>query len=212
MTFRRRRSNPPTFFFILAGIWIIWHEHDERQKTQIPTKNEEEKNIFFGLEFYNPVSRKCPYRTKRWNWLCLCRFKTWVCVCASLWMANNVIPFKNTRKRQLVHKKIVWTHCKPVPIFFRYMLVASRFISRSVGSSQLRGNLILERDWVAIQILFAPMNKERNKRLLILIVHTDQSNVTFFPNRKVPQIYKSKRQLRVSVYTVGSKTCLPTHT
>jgi hypothetical protein len=133
-------------------------------------------------------------------------------VSASFWMANNVIPFKNTRKRQLVHKKIVWTHCKPVPIFFRYMLVASRFISRSVGSSQLRGNLILERDWVAIQILFAPMNKERNKRLLFLIVHTDQSNVTFFPNRKVPQIYKSKRQLRVSVYTVGSKTCLPTHT
>lgn len=109
-------------------------------------------------------------------------------------------------------KQKVWTHCKPVPIFFRYMLVASRFISRSVGSSQLRGNLILERDWVAIQILFAPMNKERNKRLLILIVHTDQSNVTFFPNRKVPQIYKSKRQLRVSVYTVGSKTCLHTHT
>lgn len=27
-----------------------------------------------------------------------------VCLCASLWMANNVIPFKNTRKRQLVHK------------------------------------------------------------------------------------------------------------
>jgi hypothetical protein len=27
-----------------------------------------------------------------------------VCVCASLSMANNVIPFKNTRKCQLVQK------------------------------------------------------------------------------------------------------------
>lgn len=86
-------------------------------------------------------------------------------VSAGLWMANNVIPFKkHTETPARPKKKKFGRTVNQFPFSLFAGRVEIHFSVRWVKSTE-GCNPILERDWVAIQILFAPMNKERNKRL-----------------------------------------------